>query len=115
MKNSLRSKEMTERYAARVRTSEGCELCPKPALKEFTHWKITVNDFPYDVIAQEHHMIMPKEHVKEDALSAAALEEYKAIKADYLQSYDYLIEGTQGIKSIPEHFHIHLVVGKGPQ
>ncbi|KND49510.1 MAG: hypothetical protein AB203_00315 [Parcubacteria bacterium C7867-008] len=120
MKDSLRTKEMAEKielykaeHAGEVST--GCALCTKPALETFTYWKITENKFPYDLIASTHHMIMPLRHATETELTMEEWKEYQEIKHSKLQEYDYIVEGTSKTKSIPAHFHIHLLIGKGPQ
>jgi hypothetical protein len=113
---SLRSPEMKQRYKDHIAlhpTSAGCPLCTKPALKTFQYWKITVNDFPYDLIAKEHHMIMPLRHVIESELTAEETKEFNSIKKELLNSeYHYIIEATSKRKSIPEHFHLHIIIAE---
>lgn len=109
---------MVEKYRLAMEKegdSKECALCVKPVLTAFTYWKIIPNDFPYDVIAERHDMLVPIRHVTELELTPEEREEFLAIKNSDAQEYDYLIEGTYKIKSIPEHFHIHLVIGNGPQ
>lgn len=90
-----------------------CALCTEAEIiKTFTHWKITVNEFPYDLIAQTHHMIFPIAHVAEEDISPEAWQEFREIKKDYIQLYDMIIEGTSRMKSIPEHYHLHLILEK---
>ncbi len=71
------------------------------------------NDFPYDLIAQTHHMLVSNRHVTEPELSGEELDEFKKIKESVIhKEYDYLIEATHNKKSIPGHFHIHLIIAK---
>jgi hypothetical protein len=111
---SLRTEQMKNTYKEYLRThpSDGsCALCAKEAVKAFTHWKILENDFPYDLIAKEHFMLVPKRHVLERDLAPDEISELAEIKAGYIDStYDYIIEATTKNKSIPAHFHIHLIV-----
>lgn len=118
MSDFLRTPEQAAAYRE-YRTNKPaeapCPLCAAEAIKTFTYWKIIPNRFPYDRIAREHDMIVPLRHVTEDKLSEKERTELTAVKRDYLQRYDYFIEATSKTKSIPEHFHIHLLVGKMPE
>lgn len=93
--------------------SDECSICTKPAIKSFTYWKLTDNAFPYDLVASTHHMIVPLRHVTEDGLNPEEIKEFKTIKESLMNdTYDYIIEATQKNKSIPAHFHLHLIIGK---
>lgn len=95
---------------ARGDMAKRCVLCPKTPIKQFVHWKIIENDFPYDRIAARHHMIIPIRHVAGDGLSAEELRELEDIKRAYINdAYDYILEAVPRIKSIPAHFHLHLI------
>lgn len=68
----LRTQEGEEKYQKLIAAgylNGGCKLCEAPSIKDFVYWKIIRNDFPYDLIAQIHDMIVPKRHVKESDLS----------------------------------------------
>jgi diadenosine tetraphosphate (Ap4A) HIT family hydrolase len=113
---TLRSKETEERYKTEIDNGlleNGCALCKKEALKEFKRWKILLNDFPYDAVAQTHHMLVPKRHLIEKELPEEEREELQSIKDTYLSDhYDYMVEATHKTKSIPGHFHLHLLLLK---
>lgn len=112
MSDALRSDEMSAAYKA-LRESgfleRTCPLCDTEAIQTFTYWKIIPNRFPYDRIAKRHDMIVPLRHAKEEELSQDEWVEYSTIKHSYLQEYDYVLEATVKKKSIPAHFHLHLV------
>lgn len=116
MKNIFRTPEQQakyETYKAAGNLAKGCVLCERESLHEFGHWRIIDNMFPYDRVAKDHHMIIPKKHALESELSDAEKMELKNIKAEYLsQNYDFIIEAMPKNKSIPEHFHIHLIIAK---
>ncbi len=115
MSNKLRSKELIEKFKlhkAKGALKEGCVLCEAETIKTFTHWKVIPNLFPYDLIAETHHMLIPLRHVKETDLTDAEKRELADIKSDYVHQYDYIIETTNKTKSIPEHFHLHLIIAK---
>lgn len=112
---NLRTTESHARYRAYIDAGglqNSCALCTKSAKQTFSHWKIIPNDFPYDLIAEAHDMIVPIRHVTEQEITPEEWREYQEIKTGVLQDYDYLIEATSKTKSIPAHFHIHLIVGK---
>jgi diadenosine tetraphosphate (Ap4A) HIT family hydrolase len=91
----------------------GCRLCQMKAIKEYKHWKILENEYPWDLIAKINHMIVPKRHVKYERLNQAEKKEFDLIKKNYLEKkYTLLIEVADKDKSIPSHFHIHLIIIK---
>ncbi len=110
----MRSKATIEQYDA-VRRERGaggpCPLCSQAPIKEFAHWMVQENAFPYDLVADTHHMLLPKRHVVEGELSEEEWIEYSRIKHTFVaENYDMIMEGTPRQKSVPEHFHVHLVV-----
>lgn len=89
-------------------------MCAKEPIKQFLHWKIVENSYPYDLIAKVHHMLIPLRHVKEQELTDEETEELKHIKAKHLSAhYNHILEALGPHRSFPEHFHLHLIVGKG--
>ncbi len=91
----------------------GCVLCASPSVKEFTEWRIIRNDFPYDLIADVHHMILPKRHVTEEEFTESEKAEYKEIKDTYMQAnYEFFIEPRHLQRSVPDHWHLHMITAK---
>ena len=90
-----------------------CPLCSGEALTTFVHWKIMKNAFPYDGIARVHDMLVPLRHITEAELTKEQHQELFDIKHTYLnEKYEYIMEATNSVKSIPGHFHLHLIVTK---
>lgn len=112
----LRTQESEEKYKKLIAAgylNGACKLCESQSIKDFRYWRIIRNDFPYDLIAQVHDMVVPRRHVKENDLSQEEKREYAAIKATYVENnYEFILEPTAKLKSIPEHFHVHLIVAK---
>ena len=112
----LRTEESEEKYKKLIVAGYldgACKLCEAPSLKDFEYWRIIRNDFPYDLIAQVHDMAIPKRHVEESGLSEEEKKEYTEIKASYVENeYGFIMEPTVKLKSIPKHFHLHLIVAK---
>ena len=113
---SLRTEESNDKYNNLVANGildGGCNLCGAEPIKSFRLWKVIGNAFPYDRIAEIHHMIVPIRHVTEDGLSGEEKNELKKIKDEHInKNYEYIIEATHKKKSISEHFHLHLIVVK---
>lgn len=110
----MRTKEMEERYREYQKTTDFstlCNLCHKTiTVEEFKFWKITNNLFPWDKIAEIQHMAMPKRHVTFNELNEEEKREYENIKLGYIEeNYDIIAEATNKKKSIPGHFHLHLI------
>lgn len=90
-----------------------CGLCKATSIKEFKYWRIIDNRFPWDLIAQIGHIIIPKRHVVYDKLTMAEKKEFDLIKSKYIEKrYEVIAEATNRKKSIPGHFHKHLLVLK---
>ncbi len=106
-----------ERYKKWSKDNKGASKNPlqhlieKP-IKEFKYWLIIENEFPYDAIAELHHMLVPKRSVAFDwdLLSREELEEYNFIRKEYLpELYELIWENLPKNRTIPEHFHVHLL------
>lgn len=86
-----------------------------PKIKEFTHWAIVNNDFPYDAVATTSHMIFTKRSIPFDwkLLTKEEKEEFEHLKETYLKdNYDVVYENLPKGQTIPGHFHLHLLVLK---
>lgn len=116
MNSKLRTEELENTYREYRKTdtfTNGCVLCKEEPLKLFKHWKVIVNKFPYDRIAGTHHMVVPIQHCTEVDLNQEQRNELIEIKNHELNDeYDFFMEPTHKGRSIPGHFHIHLVVIK---
>lgn len=113
----MRTQKMHRKYKTYQKThfkSDSCVLCDKAKdKKNFKHWRLVKNLFPWDRIATAQDMIFPKRHVRYEKLTKAEKAELEKMKAGYLnKKYDILAEATDRIKSIPEHYHLHLILLK---
>lgn len=119
MKVTLRTPETQARYDAflaqcALQKKDDCLLCIKPAIAEFTHWKVVDNSFPCDRIMHTHHMIIPKRcEGNEELITEEERTELLEIKRTYINDrYEFVTEATPSNKSIPRPFHLHLMVIK---
>jgi hypothetical protein len=113
---TLRTQETKQKYQKFIDEgllADGCNLCKSPAVVEFKYWRIINNEFPYDLISDVHHMIVTKRHITEDKLNTEEKEELQSLKLGYInKEYEFMMEGTNRKKTIPEHFHVHLITVK---
>jgi len=113
----LRTKKTYDEYVKFIKKGslekDGCRLCREIIIKEFKYWKIINCRFPWSRIADVHHMIIPQRHTVYEKLNKAEQKEFDLIKATYIhKNYDLIAEATNKKKTIPDHFHIHLIVLK---
>jgi diadenosine tetraphosphate (Ap4A) HIT family hydrolase len=116
---TLRTKDSEERYIEVMQTrtgDEGCLFCTpsrQTVLAEFEHFRIIKNDFPYDEVAEIHHMIYPKRHTLGKDMTEEEKAELQLLKDTYCKEkgYQYILEGITRL-SIPSHVHFHLLTLK---
>jgi len=113
---TLRTPESEEKYQAYLKTEahlQSCSLCDKESLHTFAFWKIVENSFPYDKIAETHHLIVSLRHASGKELNAEERGELDTIKEDFINPrYEWIVEPAHVNKSIPSHAHLHLIIGK---
>jgi diadenosine tetraphosphate (Ap4A) HIT family hydrolase len=116
---NLRTRKTADKYKKHIANgflANGCNLCKNnkdELIKEFKHWRIVDNIFPWDRITKIHHMIIPKRHIKGIDLTKTEISELESIKSKYInKKYQIIAEPVRKYKSIPEHFHLHLIVIK---
>ncbi len=111
-----RSEEMHQSYMDSINKGhldDGCVLCKDTSIMDFEYWRIIDNLFPYDTVSEVHHMILPKDHIKESDLPQEALKEFSELKTGYLnEEYNFVLEALPKDKSIPAHHHLHLIKAK---
>jgi hypothetical protein len=112
----FRTKETHDLYEEHKRDGHlerGCPLCPAEAMLQFNNWKIITNKYPYDRVCDVHHMIVPNRHVTEYELTQEEKDELLEIKHTYINdNYTFMLEAMPSHKSIPSHFHLHLIIPK---
>ena len=95
---------------ARQSEAEVCYLCNAKTIKEFEHWQVVNNEYPYDRIADTHHIISLKRHTSEANLTRKEKVEFEQKVKIYLhRHYDMIFENTIRSKSIPGHHHLHAI------
>jgi len=114
VQRTKKTEEKYKKFMAKGFLAKGCNLCRKvKSIKEFRYWRIVDNEFPWDRIAKINHMIIPKRHIIYEELNKAEKKEFESIKSAYIEEkYELIAEVANKKKSIPDHFHIHLIILK---
>ena len=111
--DSLRSGPALERYYADL-DKRGEKRTLEHLAQETTwagqHWYIARNEYPYDMIAEIHHLLIPF-RVFSDAekMTLEELGELNEIKQKIGHDYDCIIENTRRRRSVAAHYHLHLI------
>ena len=109
---TLRLPESEAKYQAEreARTAGRCPMCEAPVIEEWKYWKIIKNEYPYDLVAEKHDLLVLKEH--SDTITRNAwieLNESKYIFEFAPYEYHCVIENMPVRQSVPGHFHYHLI------
>lgn len=81
-------------------------------LREFNHWIIIENRFPYDNMTSVNHMLIPRRDFGDFAdaneSEKAEHDQIRKILSDE-RYYDAIVENLPRSKSVHRHVHLHLV------
>ena len=101
----------------KAKQNAGADLCvfnldDETVVREFEHWLIIENRFPYDNMTNINHLLVPRRAVctfKE--LSAAEQTERLSIYDLLVEEkyYDAMVENFPRSQSVSRHVHLHLV------
>lgn len=82
-------------------------------VEEFTHWVLIKNNFPWDKIANEHYLLIPKRMfgLAED-MNSLEKQELEKIKTKFYTTYDMIIENMRSLRSVAHHYHVHVLILK---
>lgn len=112
MKFTLRLPESEAKYQVEraARIAGGCPMCNAPTIEEWKYWKIIRNDYPYDLVAEKHDLLVLKEHTSTISKNAwIEFNERKYALQDDPYAYHSIIENLPVRQSFPAHFHYHLI------
>jgi len=116
-KDITRTPEMDERYKKHKENNDLSsfvfDLDKEEIIKDFKFWVVITNAFPYDGVLSTHHMLVPKRYFAESRdMNSEERNELENIKDKVGETYDGLFENFTHKRSVPVHFHIHLVEWK---
>lgn len=85
-------------------------LSQVPPIKEWKHWKLIPNQFPYDGIFRRHNMLVPKRQFADRTqMRMTEWSELQGIYRDYIEKhYDLILENTHKKRSVMSLYHIHV-------
>lgn len=112
MKKYIEAFEERKKPGKAVNPFEDAKARPEIILREFDHWLIIQNDFPYDAIADVNHMIFPKRSVSFDwkLLNEEERNEFQHLRETFLnEHYDAIYENLPKNQTQPGYFHLLLV------
>ena len=109
-KTKLRTLEMHTKYITFTKDPNFYDNAE--SIIEFTAWRIIPNQFPYDAIATDHHLLIPKRHVTTPA--EFTMQEHEDIvmiltSLTESQEYDQILYNFPHQQSAPQRFHLHLI------
>ena len=109
----MRTSEMFDRYEDYKKDPPpGCPLCRASVVREFDHWLLIDNDFPYDAVAERHCMLVPKRHVGSlEEMTEEERDEFSHVQST-IDGFDSILVNLSHQQTVPEHFHIHLIAYK---
>lgn len=114
----LRTPETFEKYHNNPkRESDDCFICDQPTLGFYDYdlWKLTMNEFPYDAVAQEHLLLSPVRHVGlYTELTVSERVQLEEIKEELSEQgvFDTMIENLTRGRTFLAHYHVHIVQWK---
>lgn len=115
----FRSEKIENEYSEFRRKNYRDDLSPfvfdweNEAMETFEHWALLPVSFHYDLIADEHHLLVPKRHF--GSFSEMNLDEFtelKTIKEKIGDRYSFVLENFPSRLSVPAHFHLHFIKAK---
>jgi hypothetical protein len=107
---SLRKPETRAAYKVALSEGKMFNFTRATYLEEWTHWGLVVNEFPYDLIAKTHHLLIPNRPVRgRDELLYVEEVELRNILREISPNYDAYLENFPRHQSVKNHFHVHLL------
>jgi diadenosine tetraphosphate (Ap4A) HIT family hydrolase len=109
---SLRTPRDERRYQQARRTRPERDLTIEKPVKQWKHWYLLPNKFPYSSAFSKHDMLLPNRVVARSDLNKKEWDELGEILDELESSYDVVMMNFRSKQSVKNHFHIHLLVYK---
>ena len=109
---ALRSEEMHNRYRDFIGNKEpdSSFFFTGSAVKEYMHWRLIDNDFPYDVLASRHCILTPRRKFQEDwEMVESERAELFEIKKELGNDFDTIMENFGHQRTFSMHYHLHFI------
>ena len=102
--------ETESRYKRYIESGEKPNFATRVPLKQYRHWKVINNEYPYDYIAAVHHLLIPKRAVEDPLLlKQEELDEFFLIRRLMVRDYDLFMENAPRRSSLKDWYHVHLI------
>ena len=115
-KGTLRTDETEadyDKYKADGCLNDGQVLLDAEAKITFKYWKIVTNKFPYDKITALHDLLVPLRMTDGRDFTQEEIDELLELRETYINdNYQFIFEAMNNSKTVPEHFHLHLIITK---
>lgn len=114
MRDSLRTQKIVKQYKQKHRklgnTFRDVDLCKLKKVKKWKHWILVENEFPYDKIAQLHHMLVPlRKFPNEQDMTLEEWKELMNIKKSLEKDYNAFLENSANNRTVSKLFHLHCI------
>lgn len=109
---SLRKDDSENAYQEAKQKGQSRPLIQEKRFKEWKHWALIDNRFPYDMAFSTHHMLIPLREVPGEELNNQERQELEEILDELSEHYDSFQINFKSKQSILNHFHIHLLIFK---
>ena len=109
---SLRTRIGEIVYAEAKKIGASKPLSEESRIKEWHHWALIDNAFPYNAAFKTHHMLIPKRVTTQENLKSEELQELRNILDELSDQYDCHMTNFSKKQSIKSHYHIHLLTYK---
>ena len=112
---TLRSTATEQRYQTDIAAGKTRPLEIMPSIKQWEHWRLVENDYPYDAFFKTHHMLVIKrggvaERTDLNDTERAELEQI--LKQFVYPGYHFWFENCPRRRTAPGIYHLHLIVYK---
>ena len=82
----------------------------EPRLKEWKHWFLIENRFPYDeVFSVSHMLVLGREAGAVHDITFMEAHELMKIRREFRDEYDAIMDNFPHRRSVPIRYHVHLV------
>ena len=111
---SLRTTKDELNYEKAKKKGKSTPLIDEPRIREWQHWALINNSYPYTFAYKIHHLLIPKREVPETELNDEEHQELLLIYQELGREkiYDCRLVNFTKKQSIPHHYHIHLMAYK---
>jgi hypothetical protein len=99
---SLRKPETEQRYQDDLKNGRGKSLWDEEIVYDDEDYRVVKNRYPYDLIATEHVMLLPKKPDMDKAISWATI-------YAMANSYTKIIYNLPKAQSVKNIIHVHII------